>query len=153
VANYYKIDVSNPILRSKELINTYDNSLKYNIDPFFKMLIKDPKVTLRNTLIFYTGDHGEMFLEDGKNWLHGKSNKFEASVPLCIIGKDLKIDTSFRASHANILPTVLDFMNYPKTLFTKNTALSLLKTKGKDTKPRTFILPDLYTPKIIKFDK
>jgi glucan phosphoethanolaminetransferase (alkaline phosphatase superfamily) len=153
VANYNKIDISNPIQRSKELINTYDNSLKYNVDPFFRLLIKDPKTSLKNTVIFYTGDHGEMFLEDGKNFLHGKSNKREATVPLCIIGNNLKIDTTFSASHANILPTVLDFMHFPYAFRNKNNALSLLKSKGKDSRPRSYILPDLCSPTIIRFDK
>jgi glucan phosphoethanolaminetransferase (alkaline phosphatase superfamily) len=153
VANYKKIDISNPIQRSEELINTYDNSLKYNVDPFFRLLLQNSKTSLKNTVIFYTGDHGEMFLEDGKNFLHGKSDKREATVPLCIIGNNLKIDTTFRASHANILPTVLDYMRFPYSLRNKNNALSLLKAKGKDSRPRSYILPDLYSPKIIRFDK
>lgn len=153
VANYKKIDISNPIQRSEELINTYDNSLKYNVDPFFRLLLQNSKTSLKNTVIFYTGDHGEMFLEDGKNFLHGKSDKREATVPLCIIGNNLKTDTTFRASHANILPTVLDYMHFPYSLRNKNNALSLLKTKGKDSRLRSYILPDLYFPTIIRFDK
>ncbi|WP_165953063.1 sulfatase-like hydrolase/transferase [Pedobacter changchengzhani] len=136
-----------------KLVNTYDNSLHYNIDPFFKLLLGDVSKSLLNTTILYTGDHGEAFLEDGKSAKHGGVSKLEATVPIILIGEKIKIDTNYKASHANILPTVLDMMKYPVSERKITYSISLLKATGKDNLIRKYVLPDLDHVKIIDFDK
>ncbi len=136
----------------KGLINSYDNSLSYNIDRFFKVLIGNSEESLNHSIIIYTGDHGENFLEDGESVGHSKSSKLEATVPLVIIGKNIEADTLYKASHHNILPTVLDLMNYPKNEIKYHYSPSLLQAKESDNKKRHYILPDLNNPKVYDFD-
>jgi hypothetical protein len=60
-------------------------------------------------------------------------------VPLFVIGKfEKKFDTRYKASHQNILPTLLDLMKYPKELVETDLALSLFEVKAADSKPRFF---------------
>ncbi|MGI8467292.1 MAG: sulfatase-like hydrolase/transferase [Pyrinomonadaceae bacterium] len=129
-----------------EVVNAYDNSLKYNIDSFFKNLIGDGENIPDNTVIIYTGDHGQTLYANGKA-SHGGITRDEAAVPLFIISKDnLKMDTAYKASHQNIFPTILDLIGYPDELREGIFAPSLLKAKASDSKPR-FFNPDL-GPKI-----
>ncbi len=134
------------------LINSYDNSLFYNLDTFFRILIGDSKKSLYQTVIIYTGDHGESFLEDGKSTEHSKSAKLEAKTALAIIGEQINVDTNYKPSHHNILPTVLDLMNYPKSKIRYPYSPSLLRAKEKDNIKRYYILPDLNNPKVYAFD-
>jgi len=120
------------------IINSYDNSLSYNLDDFFKTLSKDYSDLPNNTIIVYTGDHGESFFANGKAG-HGGETKGEAAVPLFILGmKDRTVDTGFKASHANMFTTLLDLMNYPEELRKYPYAISLFKAKAADSRPRYF---------------
>jgi glucan phosphoethanolaminetransferase (alkaline phosphatase superfamily) len=90
------------------------------------------------TVIIYTGDHGQTLYSNGKA-SHGGASIAEASVPLFMIGKiPNRVDTNYKASHQNLYPTILDLINYPEELREKNKAISLLKAKAKDSKPRFF---------------
>jgi glucan phosphoethanolaminetransferase (alkaline phosphatase superfamily) len=126
----------------KSVENSYDNSLKYNVNFFFKNLVDDYAHIPNNSLIIYTGDHGQTLFIDGKA-SHGGKSKAEATVPLFIIGyKGKKVDTSFKASHANILPTLLDLMNFPLELRDNKNSISLFEATQANSKPR-FFNPDL----------
>lgn len=128
--------------RLAEVVNSYDNAIKYNVNSFFENLIEDYTKIPNDTLILYTGDHGQTLFANGKS-SHGGKTPAEANVPLFIIGKlDSKPDTNYRASHANIFPTLLDLMNYPENLREKRNSISLLKAVSKDSRPR-FFNPDL----------
>ncbi len=97
----------------QSIVNSYDNALRYNIDDFFKRLAPDLANLPNNTVIVYTGDHGESFFVNGKAG-HGGTTREEAMVPLFIVGvKDRTIDTGFKATHANIFTTLLDLMQFP----------------------------------------
>lgn len=122
--------------------NSYDNSLRYHIDSFFGALVDDYSNIPNNTVIIYAGDHGQTLFVNGKA-THGGKTREEANVPLFIVGKlPQKVDTSYKASHQNIFPTLLDLMNYPPELREGVHAPSLLKTKASDSRPR-FFNPDL----------
>lgn len=138
--------------KQDELVNSYDNSMHYNLNKFFKLLVGDYKTSLKNTTIIYVGDHGESLLEDGKSFGHGGKSKYQAMVPLFLIGLNIKINERYKASHANILPTVLDLMKYPSTQIKFPYSISLLKASEKDNLPRKYILPNLATPEIFEFD-
>lgn len=129
--------------------NAYDNSLKYSINSFFKNLVGDYSRIPNNSLIIYTGDHGQTLFAGGKA-SHGGETKPEATVPLFIIGKlAAKVDTGYKAAHQNLYPTLLDLMNYPEDLRERKDVPSLLKAKSADSKPR-FFSPNL--DKKIPFD-
>lgn len=122
----------------KAAINTYDNSLKYNIDNFFQTLVDDYSNIPNNSIIIYTSDHGQTLYENGKA-SHGGKTRNEAMVPLFIIGKLNKdVDTKFKASHKNLYPTIQDLLEYPHNLRKQTSVLSLLEAKAKDSKPRYF---------------
>ena len=120
------------------VVNSYDNSLKYNLDEFFKKLAADYSNLPNNTVIVYTGDHGESFFENGKAG-HGGETAGEAEVPLFVLGlRDTAVDVGFKASHHNVFATLLDLMNYPEELRRSEYSKSLLKAKASDSSSRFF---------------
>lgn len=133
----YKFDIPPPE-KYQEIVNSYDNAIKHNTDALFKNLIPDYSAIPNNTVIVYTGDHGQTFYADGKA-SHGGTTSAEANVPIFIIGDLGKtIDTNYKASHQNLLPTILDLMNYPEEKRHHKYALSLLQAVEKDSQPRYF---------------
>ena len=133
--------------RREQLINTYDNAVKYNLESFFRAL---GIPSWRNrTLLVYTSDHGQTLSEHGERYTHcGTSVETaptEANVPLFIISRDrLSVDNGFRASHANLFATLLDLMSFPKTERRHQYAISLLESRATDSQPRYFWVGDLY---------
>ena len=131
------------------VINSYDDSLRYNLDGFFKKLAVDYANLPNNTVIVYTGDHGESFYENGRAG-HGGETPGEAEVPLFILGgRQIKPDLSYKASHHNIFATLLDLMNYPDELRRPGYSPSLFKATSSDSKPRFF---NPWPEKKIRFD-
>jgi glucan phosphoethanolaminetransferase (alkaline phosphatase superfamily) len=131
----------------EQLINTYDDAIKYNLESFFRSL--DVLRWANHNLLVYTSDHGQTLSEHGERYTHcGTSLETaptEANVPLLIISSaPLAADTSFRASHANIFATLLDLMNVPKPDRRRQYAISLLEARATDSKPRYFWVGDLY---------
>lgn len=127
-----------PSDKLQAVINSYDNSLRYNLDEFFRKLAPDYAQLPGNTVIVYTGDHGESFYENGKAG-HGGETTGEAEVPLFILGMpQTRVDLGFKASHHNVFATLLDLMNYPVDLRRPGYSVSLLKATASDSKPRFF---------------
>ena len=125
-----------------QLINTYDNAIKFNLESFFRTLeigsSKNP------TVLVYTSDHGQTLSEHGERYTHCGTSVNEANVPLFIISPTpLSADTGFRATHANIFPTLLDLMNFPKAERHYNYAISLFEAKTSDSRGRYFWAEDL----------
>jgi len=95
------------------VVNPYDNGIRYNVNTFFEILLSDPQI-LMDTTILYTADHGQTLFENNASWAHCNFTAQEAMVPMMIFGKDLPLaDVAYRASHSNILPTLLDLMGVP----------------------------------------
>jgi glucan phosphoethanolaminetransferase (alkaline phosphatase superfamily) len=133
--------------RREQLINTYDNAVKYNLESFFRAL--DVAAWRNRNLLVYTSDHGQTLSEHGERYTHcGTSMETvptEATVPLFIISlESLSVDNRFRASHANLFATLLDLMNFPKSERRHQYAISLLDAKATDSQPRYFWVGDLY---------
>lgn len=121
-----------------EVVNAYDNSLRYSIESFFKNLVDDYSNIPNNSVIIYTGDHGQTMFAGGRA-SHGGQSKEEANVPLFIIGKlNSEVDTAYKASHFNIYPTILDLIDYPMELRERKSIPSLLKARSTDSRPRFF---------------
>ncbi|MBK8417256.1 sulfatase-like hydrolase/transferase [Candidatus Villigracilis saccharophilus] len=112
--------------------NPYDNGVKYSVDGFFRELLTDVK-SYRNTLYIYTSDHAQTLFENGMTWSHCNSSTIEASVPLLIFGDLSKApDTSYKASHSNIFPTILDLMDIPKSEYKYKYNFSLLDHENQN---------------------
>jgi glucan phosphoethanolaminetransferase (alkaline phosphatase superfamily) len=141
--NYLKRQWEAPSPAFREaLINSYDNAIKYNLDRFFEALASDYSNLPNKTVIFYTSDHGEEFTDDGHG-VHGTAAPEEARVPLFAFGLDkAKIDTDFKASHANVFTALLDLMQVPIEARKYTYAKSLLTATRSDSVPRFFNLID-----------
>jgi glucan phosphoethanolaminetransferase (alkaline phosphatase superfamily) len=154
-SDMYEIDPG----KREQLVNTYDNALKYNLDSFFRGL-DIPHRRNRNFFV-YTSDHGQTLSEHGERHTHCRNSALtdptEAAVPLCLITVEpLAVDTQYRASHANIFATLLDLMGVPKLERRHEYALSLLGAKATDSKPRYFFVGDLHeraTSALLPFDR
>ncbi len=136
--------VGTPVDASPEqlqaVINSYDNAIKYNSNRFFQNLASDYSNLPNNTVIIYTGDHGQTLSDNGVNYPHCGESRSEAIVPLFMIGNlGKEVDVKFKASHFNLFATVLDLMNYPEDLRKRKYAISLLKAKESDSKDRYYV--------------
>ncbi len=133
----------------QSIINSYDNALRYNIDDFFKRLAPDYSSLPNNTVILYTGDHGESFFVDGKAG-HGGTTPEEAMVPLFAFGlKEQDVDVRFKATHANIFSAMLDLMKFPAGARKHPYQISLFEGRG-DAQVTRFYNPP--SGKKFKFD-
>ncbi|HEX7556165.1 MAG TPA: sulfatase-like hydrolase/transferase, partial [Leptolinea sp.] len=125
------------------VINAYDNAIHYNLESFFQTLMPDLE-ELPDTFLIYTSDHGDTLQEHGETWSHCHNTDPEAKVPLFIVGKlDFMPDTQYKASHANIMPTILDLMHVPQGIRSQIYAPSLLTAQHTSNKPRYFLDGDL----------
>jgi len=136
-------------LKLKEnAINSYLNSIKYNVDLFFKYFLKDINFFSRDdTLIIYTSDHGQSILEEGRTATHCDSTNPPLSqgiVPLLLFvpeedkifkGRDLKVNSH---SHYQIFPTIQKLMGYKDIK-----AETLLDDDRKESK-QIFVSGDLF---------
>jgi glucan phosphoethanolaminetransferase (alkaline phosphatase superfamily) len=93
-------------------VNDYDNAIRYNVDGFFQALERGGR--LDRVSVIYTADHGQL-LTDGRD--EGLSRNLywgDVVVPMIMLGHlPQAIDTEYRASHANVVPTLLDLMQVP----------------------------------------
>ena len=104
-----------------KLVNSYRNAVSWSVDHFFKILLSKD-IDLTNTVIIYTGDHGQNLLNSGIA-THCTSLAIPeiGVVPLFFITKNtdasqwLKIAVlkNFnKASHFNLFKTLLKIMGY-----------------------------------------
>ena len=136
----------NDVSDFEKLKNTYDNGIFYNSQIFFTNLFENGLAA--DTFYIYTSDHGQNLGENGGANTHCLTTKDEANVPLFIIAEPPSLpgaDTAFKASHANIFPTILDLMKIPEADRTANYALSLTGAKSADSKPRYYYSGNLHS--------
>ncbi len=101
----------------EKLVNTYLNAIKNNTDIYLNSLLS--KIDLKDTVVFYTSDHGQNILENGSILTHcNKKNivKNEVTVPLLVFTKNAKeqfpYDSEKHYSQIEIFPTTLSLMGY-----------------------------------------
>jgi len=103
-------------------LNSYLNSVRYNVDLFFKYFLKNINFFKRDdTLIIYTSDHGQSILEQGRTSTHCDSTNpplTQGIVPLLLFTpKDDKLlkNIDFKPNHYThyeIFPTIQKLMGY-----------------------------------------
>lgn len=92
--------------------NLYRNCL-YQVDSLVGMVLRELEARdlLRNTIVLITGDHGQEFNENHKNyWGHaGNYTRYQIQVPLILHHPHHKPGTvhSHRTTHYDIVPTLL----------------------------------------------
>ena len=100
--------------KRRKIINSYKNTLRYNIDNFFKNLLGDAPKKLRDCTIIYTSDHGQSFMEYGQLESHSTYYLEQAIVPFLIFSTDSWVlenlirpeSIPFTLHHMNITPTI-----------------------------------------------
>ncbi len=108
-------ELLNPEQRD-HLVNLYDGEIAYtdHILGEFLSYLRSADLT-DSTLVIVLSDHGDEFLEhDG--WSHGQSLYQELlHVPLIISGPGIPVSLvdSASATHMDIFPTILDYINIP----------------------------------------
>jgi glucan phosphoethanolaminetransferase (alkaline phosphatase superfamily) len=122
------------------IIDAYDNGLHYNVDRFFRMLLR-PDGTFPRTVILYTSDHAEVLREEGRRLPAWQS----FAVPLLMFGEDRPdVDVAYRASHVNVFPTLLDLMGVPGAPRPAAYGRSLLSARGSDRDRRLVLYGSLF---------
>ena len=106
----------------ERLVNSYKNAVRWSTDDFLEHLLEE--TDLSNAVIIYTSDHGQNLLEDGKPVTHGRQLSqvlHEAIVPLLVFTSHPELQEKFmrsavinfnKASHFDILPTILNLFGY-----------------------------------------
>jgi len=134
------------------VINSYNNAIQWSLDRFFADLMK--KVSLENTVIIYTSDHGQSLFQGGYKLTHcskGKVHPGEARVPIFVTtgqkGLMEKFKNSASASfdkmtHFQIFPTLLGLMGFEKKWVSENLGSDLLSSPPEN---RRFMTGDMFS--------
>lgn len=144
---------SEPIGGSRErLVNSYKNAIRWSVDGFFRRLLDGPDDGLfRDSVLLYTGDHGQNLMEKGvlTHCRNQDPAPEEGVVPLFIYTEHEDLLGQFRVSsatnrdrtnHFQIFPTLLWMMGYPDTFLKSSFGPTLLE---KPTMRRAFTYGDL----------
>ena len=114
--NYLQNKYSTATYREK-VFNRYKNSVRY-LDTTFTDFLESLEDKLGpNTIIVFTGDHGEEFWEHGLLG-HGKSNyvnqRVQVPLVICDLSRKILPEVIF-SSHVDIFPTIFDLLLLPPT--------------------------------------
>jgi glucan phosphoethanolaminetransferase (alkaline phosphatase superfamily) len=137
-----------PLDDVEKLTNSYKNALFWVTDSTFADFF-DNNAEFSDSIIIYTSDHGQSLLDKGAKLSHCSQkdvSPYEGLVPLFIITDNKKWKKIFddaamknknKASHFNIVPTVLDIFGYAVPERMERHGMSLLD--GQLQEPRRFI--------------
>ena len=136
-----------PIGASRErLENSYKNSLRYNVDGFFRGLLPGD---LQNVTIIYTSDHGLSLLDRGllTHCSPTDPHEFEGLVPLLAVSGNSELQGKFngaalvnrdRASHFQIFPTLLELFGFDRAEIRGIYGAGLLEPLGEADRAFSF---------------
>ncbi len=134
------------------VINSYHNAIQWSLDRFFEDLMK--KVSLENTVIIYTSDHGQSLFQGGYKLTHcskGDVHRGEARVPIFVTTGQKELLETFKNSasasfdkmtHFQIFPTLLGLMGYEKKWVSENLGSDLLSSPPQN---RRFMTGDMFS--------
>lgn len=105
------------------VINTYKNSINWNVDKFFQQFFND--IDLNDTIVIYTSDHGQYFdIESTTHCTSGEGAPAEEGlVPLMLMSGNQNLISGFskaaninfnKSDHFSIFPTLLNLLGYSK---------------------------------------
>jgi lipid A ethanolaminephosphotransferase len=106
----------------QSFLNSYKNAVRWSVDRFFAHFL--PGLDLSRSVVIYTSDHGQAFLEGGRTQTHcsGQNPQMsEGLVPLLVLTEhphwkrifEQTLAPNFgQVSHFNIFPTLLQLMGY-----------------------------------------
>lgn len=131
----------------EEIENSYSNAIRWAADGFLETLL--PELDLRETVVVYTSDHGQSFLEGGATHADRLDPPVsQANVPLLTWGQ--QIEQRFpdgaqpfhdKTSHFQIFPTLLIVMGYPEDAVVPRHGQPLW---GTPPSPRVFVSGDVF---------
>ena len=117
-----------------ELINAYDNGIRWSTDEFFRTLVTDLSIPAESLRVLYTSDHGQALGRTGGAASHCGDSSFEVEVPLFLLGPTPSLlNPGYRASHENVFPTIAELMGYE---LARDSVPSLLQAHSSDNRPR-----------------
>ncbi len=130
-----------PMGMSKEQIealrNRYKNSVAY-VDSLMGKLLSTLRQqgTLEKSIVIFTGDHGEEFLEQGHLFHGGSLNRHQIEVPILMHfprggARDLPQRVRL-ASHVDLFPTIFDYLGVSGGFMEGLSGQSLLGTNAPE---------------------
>lgn len=111
-----------PITDRNRLLNSYRNVVRWNVNDFFRELLNN--LSLSETVILYTSDHGQNLMDDGTTVTHYRFKNAipqEVIVPLMVFTDNAEMKKLFRkglntnmnrASQFQLFPTILTLFGY-----------------------------------------
>ncbi len=107
------------------LINSYKNSIHWNVNEFFKILTADQ--SFGEGIILYTADHGQNLMDHETIMTHCNTvnpHPVEGNVPLFLMTdksdllaevQEYALRNKDKATHFNLFATILEWMNFNHT--------------------------------------
>jgi glucan phosphoethanolaminetransferase (alkaline phosphatase superfamily) len=137
--------------KRREIVNSYKNALRYNVDGFFSALLGEDPRSLEDTTILWTSDHGQSLQEDGQLEPHGSRYLEQALTPFMLFSTNRWVlehlkrpkDIAFTLSHMNIYPTVRSIME-KKTDIVSGEYASLFYTREAAPPPLRYMYGSLW---------
>jgi uncharacterized protein len=133
--NYLGLDAETD---PRPMHNRYRNSLHY-VDSLVGELLAEVEARglLESSVIVVTGDHGQEFNDNGRNyWGHGSNfTRFQTGVPLLLYAAALAPTShSHRTTHFDIVPTLMrEYLDCDVPFSTYSVGRSLFEAGGRDT--------------------
>ena len=112
IKRHYQIYEKGLQKESDLVFNRYKNSAYY-VDSLIAKIVNEIEKSgkMENTIIVVVGDHGEEFNEFGR-FAHSYSfNNFQTSTPFIMHIPEQKNNQYNITSHADIMPTIIDYIN------------------------------------------
>ena len=154
IKRHYQIYEKGLQKESNLVFNRYKNSAYY-VDSLIGKIVDtiEKSGKMENTIIVIIGDHGEEFNEYGR-FAHSYSfNNFQTSTPFIMHIPGKKNDLYDITSHADIMPTIMDYINLSepfnkifsgKSLIRYNELndYAIIQECQIDERPKKFIIAD-----------
>ncbi|HEX7116538.1 MAG TPA: DUF3413 domain-containing protein [Steroidobacter sp.] len=120
------------------LLNRYRNSVHY-VDSLVGEALEalERRKLLEESIILVTGDHGQEFNDNGRNyWGHGSNfTRYQTGVPLLVHAPDLAPALhTHRTTHFDVVPTLLErYFGCREPFYTYSVGRSLFEPGGRET--------------------